>query len=436
LALLLALGASCHAILRKRDTRAALGWVGVIWLVPLGGALLYALLGINRIRRRAALRRPRGLGRQPPANPWACPPELLTRSLAPDGTHLARLAQLVGAVTRRPLLAGNHLVPLLDGGQAYAAMLQAIDQAARSVTLSTYIFDNDRAGRLFVEALRRARQRRVEVRVLVDDIGARYSWPPITRALRRLGVPFTGGMNIREQQSPALEPRHPIQDLHCRVEGPVVAHLQEAFAEDWAFCTGEWLQGERWFPDISPAGAVLARAIPDGPDEDFEKLRLTLLGALACAQSSVRLLTPYFLPDAALITSLTIAALRGVEVDILLPARNNLKLVQWAAAAQLWQLLERGCRVWLSPPPFDHTKLLVVDGIWVLLGTANWDPRSLRLNFEFNLECYDRDLAQALEGVVRAKLQKAQPLTLADVDGRSFPIKLRDGLARLLSPYL
>jgi cardiolipin synthase len=249
-------------------------------------------------------------------------------------------------------------------------------------------------------------------------------------------VGFTGGMNIREQHSPALEPRHPIQDLHCRVEGPVVAHLQEAFAEDWAFCTGEWLQGERWFPDLRPAGAVLARAIPDGPDEDFEKLRLTLLGALACAQSSVRLLTPYFLPDAALITSLTIAALRGVEVDILLPARNNLKLVQWAATAQLWQLLERGCRVWLSPPPFDHTKLLVVDGIWVLLGTANWDPRSLRLNFEFNLECYDRELAQALEGVVRAKLRKARPLTLADVDGRRFPIKLRDGLARLLSPYL
>jgi cardiolipin synthase len=125
-----------------------------------------------------------------------------------------------------------------------------------------------------------------------------------------------------------------------------------------------------------------------------------------------------------------------VAVDIILPSRGNLRLVQWASTALLWQVLERGCRVWLSPPPFDHGKLMLVDGAWVLLGSANWDPRSLRLNFEFNLECYDRELAHLLEGMVRGKLERARPLTLADVDGRSLPVKLRDGLARLLSPYL
>jgi cardiolipin synthase A/B len=168
---------------------------------------------------------------------------------------------------------------------------------------------------------------------------------------------FTGGMNIREGHDPGLKPRDPIRDLHFRVEGPVVAHLQEVFAEDWAFCTREVLHGERWFPPLGPAGTVLARGIADGPDEDFEKLRLTLLGALACAQSSALIVTPYFLPDPGLITALNVAALRGVAVDIVLPERNNLKLVQWASAALLWQVLERGCRVWLSPPPFDHSKL-------------------------------------------------------------------------------
>src|SRR5262249_52682048 len=161
-------------------------------------------------------------------------------------------------------------------------------------------------------------------------------------------------------------------------------------ADDWAFTTGEVLRGERWFPRLEPAGEALARGIADGPDEDFERLRLTLLGAITCARSSVAIVTPYFLPDAALITTLNVAAMRGVEVDILVPAEGNLRVVQWAATAQLWQVLQRGCRVWLTPPPFDHTKLTVVDGTWVLLGSSNWDPRSLRLNFEFAPGCYDR----------------------------------------------
>jgi cardiolipin synthase len=181
---------------------------------------------------------------------------------------------------------------------------------------------------------------------------------------------------------------------------------------------------------------VLARGISNGPDDDFEKLRLTILGAIACARSSILVVTPYFLPDASLITALNVAAMRGVEVDIVLPAENNLTLVKWASTALLWQVLERGCRVWLSPPPFDHTKLMLVDGLWTLLGSANWDPRSLRLNFEFNAECYDRELATSLTHRVRSKMKQARPVTLADVDGRSLPIQLRDGVARLFSPYL
>jgi cardiolipin synthase len=302
----------------------------------------------------------------------------------------------------------------------------------------------------------------------VDDVGARYTWPPILRPLRLAGIPvarflptvvpwyfpyanlrehrkalvvdgrvgFTGGMNLREAHSLAYSPCDPVQDLHFRVEGPAVAHLQEVFADDWAFCAGEALGGERWFPPIRPNGPVLARGISSGPDDDFEKLRMIYLGALACARSSVRIVTPYFLPDNGLIASLNVAALRGVEVDILLPRENNLRLVQWASAALLWQVLEHGCRVWYTPPPFDHTKLVLVDGAWALLGSANWDPRSLRLNFEFDVECYDRALAASLEELVQSKLKQARPVTLEDVDGRPLAVKLRDGVARLFSPYL
>ena len=150
----------------------------------------------------------------------------------------------------------------------------------------------------------------------------------------------------------------------------------------------------------------------------------------------MQIITPYFLPDSALITSLNVAAMRGVAVDILLPQENNLRFVQWASTAQLWQLLEYDCRIWLTPPPFEHTKLMVVDKAWTFLGSGNWDPRSLRLNFEFNVECYDADLAGRMGRLVDEKLARSHRLTLADVDGRSLPIKLRDGVARLLSPYL
>jgi cardiolipin synthase A/B len=249
-------------------------------------------------------------------------------------------------------------------------------------------------------------------------------------------IGFTGGINLHADNCLERHPRQPVRDLHFRLTGPVVAQLQSVFADDWAFSTGELLQGEPWFPAIEPEGPVLARGIADGPDDDFETLRLTLLGALACARSSVLVVTPYFLPDASLIAALNVAALRGVQVDIVLPTANDLILVKWASTALLWQVLERGCRVWLSPPPFDHTKLMLVDGVWTLLGSANWDPRSLRLNFEFNVECYDRELAALLTALVRAKIQQSRPLTAADVDGRSLPIKLRDGVARLFSPYL
>ena len=147
-------------------------------------------------------------------------------------------------------------------------------------------------------------------------------------------------------------------------------------------------------------------------------------------------MTPYFLPDTAIVSALNLAALRGVQVDILLPSKNNLPVVQWASRALWWQVLEHGCRIWLTPPPFDHSKVMLVDDCWALVGSANWDARSLRLNFEFDVECYDGTLARQLEAVLEKKRAAAHQVTLAEVDARSLPTRLRDGVARLLTPYL
>ena len=467
-ALVLSAIASAHVILYKRDSRAAIGWLGCVWLMPLAGALLYFVFGVNRIRRRASWLRGDLDRYRAQAAEAACLPEELHRHLPAEARHLEMLARVVEGVVERPLLPGNQVEALVNGDAAFPAMLEAIGQARASVALETYIFDRDEAGLAFVQALGQAVRRGVEVRVLVDAAGARYSWPSILGALRRQGVRrarfmpsfnpyhlmslnlrthrkllvtdgrlgFTGGMNIRAANCLKQRPQRAVQDLHFQVRGPVVAHLQETFADDWRFTTGEVLRGEAWFPKLERSGPVLARGVTDGPDEDFQKLRWTLLGALSIARQSVRVLTPYFLPDAEVVCGLALAAMRGVAVDILLPARNNLPLVQWASRAMWWQVLKHGCRLWLTPPPFDHSKLMLLDGCWVLLGSANWDARSLRLNFEFDVECYDPELAARLEQLVEAKRRAARPVTLAEVDSRRFPIRLRDGLARLLTPYL
>ncbi len=117
-----------------------------------------------------------------------------------------------------------------------------------------------------------------------------------------------------------------------------------------------------------------------------------------------------------MISALNVAAMRSIRVNVLLPEQNNLRLVQWASTAMLWQILERGCCVWASPPPFDHTKLMIVDGVWAMFGSANWDPRSLRLNFELNVECYGSALAASLEEIARERISQARPISLEDVD--------------------
>ena len=457
-----------HIVLYKRETRSAIAWIGLSWLVPVIGSVFYLIFGINRIERRAESLR-RGLDEY--TAPRSVPPvsmEEVEEQLHDDVHHLGAIARLVDEVVKRPLLPGNAIEPLLNGDEAYPAMLQAIDAAKESISFSTYIFDNDEWGRRFVEAFGEAVERGVEVRVLVDAAGLRYSFPSVLSRLRKAGVTtarflpslfpphlmsvnlrnhrkvmvvdghlgFTGGINIRDGHVLGDEPQDPIQDIHFRVEGPVVAHLQEVFVDDWKFSTGEQLRGEVWFPDLDRAGDIFARGIRDGPDEDLEKLPWTLHGALSCARDSVRIVTPYFLPDESLIAALNTAALRGVEVDIILPEKNNLPYVQWASFGQLRPMLERGCRVWLTPPPFDHSKVMVVDGKWSLIGSANWDPRSLRLNFEFNVECYSQEFAEYLDDWAVEKRERADRVTLEEFDNRPFIRILRDNLARLAAPYL
>jgi cardiolipin synthase len=454
-----------HALMTKRDARAAWGWIAVCWLFPLAGPALYYIFGVNRVRTRARRfvvdRGRRHIGPAHAADIRNTPPQH-----PPVPSWLEEVARTADVLTRRPLLGGNDVTPLHNGEQAYPRMLAAIDAARTQVWLSTYIFDNDAVGRQFVDALAAAQARGVDVRVLIDDTGERYSWPRIGRRLRRAGVTFarfnplrlvppalhlnlrnhrklliidgqlgfTGGMNIGVRHL-ADDPhnRRPTVDLHFALRGPVVLQIAEIFAEDWRFTTHESLALPTTPAD---AGGSICRAITDGPNEDFEQLNFVMQAAIAAARHEILVMTPYFLPSAELIAALQGASLRGVRTVVLLPRRNNLPYVGWASQHILGQLLERGVRVRFQPGPFCHSKLFVVDGTYAQIGSANWDPRSLLLNFELNVEIYDRAVAGTLAAHFAEAWHKAEELLLHDAQHPGFFRKLRNALCWLFSPYL
>jgi len=454
-----AVGSTIHILLTKRDSRAAAAWVGLVWLSPIIGPALYYLIGINRIRRRASAMRPHPLTVVTPRH---------SNAALDVGAGRRSFVDFVDRVTDEPLVPGNQVDVLCNGEEAYPAMLEAIAGATERITMCTYIFDRDRAGQQFVDAFEKAVARGVEVRVIIDAVGARYSFPSIIRTLRKVGVKvarfsnawwpwqmryanlrthrkilvvddhigFTGGMNVREGclLELDLDAKHLTQDTHFRLRGPVVAQLNEVLAEDWEFCTRKKLP--RTDHVEHEMGSVRCRSILDGPDMRLNPIHWTVIGGLAQAQERVRIVTPYFVPDREIIAALNTASLRGVLVEIILPAKGNLRTVQWASTALLWQILEHGCRIFLAEPPFDHSKLMLVDNDWSFVGSANWDARSFRLNFELNVECHDEDLCSRLYELTDKKLARAKEISLADVDGRSLPRRVRDNAARLLAPYL
>jgi cardiolipin synthase len=462
---LLGLGAAWHALLNKRDPRAALGWMAVALGLPVAGPLLYLLFGINRVRSRARRRSLlsatangdlRGVG---------------DSSLGmPELSDLARAGAVISGMPLRP---GNRIAALRNGEQAYPAMLEAIDGAAVSVDLSTYIFENNATGHRFVDALIAARERGVRVCVLLDGMGEWYS-PGIRRRLRRDGfdarsfnpprllppnlavnlrnhrkllvvdgaVAFAGGINIGDRH--LLAPpriKHPVADLHFQLGGPVVADLQRVFNDTWRQVGGD-VAAAVDVMDI-PAdeatgvvGSSLCRVIADGPDENLDQLALVLQSAVSAARHSVRIMTPYFLPSRELIAGLQSAALRGVAVTIMLPERSNLPYVHWATRNLLWELLHRNVCVFYQPPPFNHSKLVVVDDGYVLLGSANIDPRSLRLNYELGVEVFDPVFGADMSGLFDALAERSRPVTDAELAGRALAVRTRDALCWLFSPYL
>ncbi len=434
-----------------------MGWIMACIFIPYGGPAAYFLFGINRVRSRA-----RGMKRRLFAVEYEAGPRRV-----PAGSAVSYGLSGPGEmVTGKPLSAGNAVSTFHNGENAYPAMLASINHAKQQVLLATYILKSDKTGSAFADALGAAVSRGVNVMVLVDGIGELYSWPRPSRLLARRNITvarflppklfppsiylnlrnhrkllivdqdiaYAGGMNISDDHtSKAGRPRR-ISDVHFSFRGPIVADFAAVFCADWQFTSGASIQADK-SRQIAGHGRARCRVIRDGPDDAMDALALTIQAVISAASESVEIMTPYFLPSRDLISALQSAVLRGVRVRIVLPAKNNLFYVHWANTNMLTELLRWGIEAFYQPAPFCHSKLLCVDREYCMVGSANLDPRSLRLNFELGIEVFSAELNSELRAHFESVIAASAPVTHEQLSNRSVPVRLRDSFVSLFMPY-
>lgn len=455
----IALTAATHALMSKRDSKSALAWIAVSIVLPYLGPFLYLVFGINRIGEAAQ-------------ESYQTNAPIDTSAAVSEPHHIdLRPLSLVGeSVTGIGLRSCDGIDLLENGEESYPAMLKDIAEASERVYCSTYIFQNDNTGKEFIEAFCAARDRGVDVRILVDGLGGIAYPPSVLRSLRKHGLnharfnpiklippslhinlrnhrkmmivdgksAYTGGQNIGDRH--LLKMPNNIKcarDLHFRLTGKIVDELERAFLKDWNHAAGI-IDPAPFEPSNTnrDESEIWTRLIPDGPNDDLDKLTKLLVGVMSTAQKRIWIMTPYFLPSFDLVGALVAAELRGVDVKIMLPEKTNIHLAHWAAIHNLRYILDRELKVYLQPAPFIHTKAILIDDHYSLVGSANLDPRSLRLNFELVVEVFNTDFAGQIEKYFDRCLAEARLLDEQRIKKLPAWMQIRNALAWLFSPYL
>ena len=458
---------------RRREPAAMLAWILALLLLPGLGLVLYWLLDSARLRRKSSRRRRRVAHLLARFQDWAerqglGGPQAVAADLPPELVPIAQIGQRLAGV---PVTAGNEVAILEEANETYAALEAAIRSARHHVHLEYYIWRADETGRHFAELLIERARAGVECRLLLDAVGSWSLRPSFLRPLREAGVrvafflplrplaagrrpsvhlrnhrkiavvdgqvAFMGSQNIGDEYRGRRRALSPWFDTHIRVSGPAAAFLQETFAEDWYLATREPLEQEAYFPVPARRGASLVQIVPSGPDHSVSVLAQVVFAAFAAARQSIRMATPYFVPDPAVRMALASACFRGVKVRIVLPSRSDSRLALWAGRSYYPELLEHGVEIYEYGGGVLHSKLVTVDERWAMLGSANMDVRSFRLNFEITALLYDAPAAQGLSATIDRFCGGARPVRARDVwRNRPLPRRLGEGAARLLTPLL
>ena len=473
-----------HCLKEPREPRSSLLWIAITCAFPFVGFLFYLIVGINRMpakrwrkkRSDQALWNSRaqtaaGGEEMEPSSYWReiarAPrpvleegyPRVIDRILERRGMHDA-------------LLGGNSIRPLPDGTNAYPAMLRAIEEATDHVHLQSYIIAPDEAGHKLMDLLARRAREGIRVRVLYDSYGsARARWngffrsyssvPNLTvvgfsqanllrrqlqinlRNHRKLlvidgRIAFAGGLNISDGNLGIGGVRGSIHDFHFEMRGPAVLDLQYTFLRDWYYMTEEdpeVILSSPYFPPPLLAGEVPMRVLNAGPTDE-QVLGDAFFNIISRAEKELLVVTPYFIPTEALRCALRAAALRGLDVRVILPAQGNNWLAQHAARSFFDELLVAGVRIFERPAPFMHTKLIVADQSIVVLGSANFDMRSIRLNYETSVLVFDRAFGERMKLLLYADLVQSSEVRLSEWRRRSTSRRFRENFCALFSPVL
>jgi len=471
-----------HCLQMRREPTSILLWMFVSWSFPVVGPLLYLSFGVYRVPAKGwrkhqrnlellALRREREEEGLPLAY-WRAVHESLAAE--PKSEMCREINRAMTAILPDyPLLGGNDVRLLVGGPEAYPAMLDAIRQARHHIHFQTFMICNDHTGQRFLDALAEKARQGVTVRFLYDRFGSTYAvWGGLFRRYR--GIPnlhicgwtlanplkrqfqinlrnhrkimvvdgrraFTGGINIHDAHvdTPGASA---IRDYHFDVRGPIVQELQYSFLRDWYFMTDEdpdRLLTEEHFPQINPSGDALIRLVNSGPASEFEAIADVFFTCVTLARRQILAVTPYFVPTPELVRGFRIAALRGVDVRLVLPKKNNHVYAGLAGRAFYEELMEAGVRIYERTPPFIHAKALVVDDRMALVGTANMDVRSLRLNFEVNLAIFEHEaFINDMKRAFWAEVAESQELDLAVWRTRPLREKILENFCYLMTPIL
>ena len=464
-----------YVLAHPREPRAMLAWILAFLLLPLLGVILFFVISdprLNRSRRRLARRR-RELNPALWSKLRAYHAGFAARGRWADagGRQRAFLELATRVNNEQPPTADNALTVYHDrAADAARALEEAIAGALQHVHLEYFIFRPDQSGRRIAALLAAKARSGVKCRLLVDHVG-NLGWPAsFESGLREAGVEvayfnpvlpwragrrwssrlnfrnhrkiavidgcvaFTGSQNVGDEYFGVAGPHGLWVDTHLRLAGPAVFELQEIFLEDWHVATGEDLFEAGQFPD--PAGGPDARhvvqVIPSGPDYDAQIMHHLLLAAISAADSSVCLATPYFVPDTSMVLTLEAAAFRGVRVGLLVPATSDHRLALWAGRSYYPDLAAAGVEIREFGPRFLHSKLVIVDETWGMIGSANMDERSFRLNFEITAVLYDAEPVGGLQREFEAMWRDARAVDAGGPRGRLEQLGL--GLARLVSP--
>jgi cardiolipin synthase len=381
-----------------------------------------------------------------------------------DSDFLRAMGVLLGP----PILPGNRYRVLLNGDQIFPAMLGAIRSAKVSITFETYIYWSERIGQEFADALSERARAGVKVHVLLDWVGSQKiddahlalmeqagvqvrrfhepRWYNLARMNNRTHrkllvvdgkIGFTGGVGIADiWTGNAQDPAH-WRDTHFEVVGPVVAQMQAAFLDNWIKATGEVLHGGNYFPALEPVGGGAAQVFTSSPSGGSESMQLMYLLAITSAQHSIHLASAYFVPDSLVLQTLKDALKRGVSIQIIVPGEHSdAKIVQRASRATWGELLEAGAEIYQYLPTMYHSKVLIVDGLLVSVGSTNFDNRSFRLNDEANLNIFDAQFAREQIAIFNEDLARSRRVSLNAWQNRPLLEKVTERALSIFSPQL